>query len=168
MQTSFRRIKAAVFTIPCASDWLQAVSLLLLFALVYLPLGLGLGFLHLDVQLSWQTVASVSLGAFFMPALLEELGFRVRLLPHPTESNSPSRRWHLSGLSWLFFVAYHLHPFVPSFFRTLAFLIGAGLLGLICTLSYLKSGSLWMPVVLHWSIVVVWLLVLGGLKRFHG
>ncbi|MBW4471630.1 MAG: CPBP family intramembrane metalloprotease [Stenomitos rutilans HA7619-LM2] len=103
-----------------------------------------------------------------MPSLLEELGFRVLLLPHPTEHASPTTRWLLSSLGWLLFVVYHIHPFVPTFFRTPPFLTGAGLLGIICTLSYLKSGSIWMPVVIHWSIVVAWLLIFGGLEKFHG
>ncbi|XGV98198.1 MAG: CPBP family glutamic-type intramembrane protease [Leptolyngbya sp. BL-A-14] len=42
------------------------------------------------------------------------------------------------------------------------------MLGIICTLSYLKSGSLWMPVVMHWVIVVSWLLIFGGLEKFQG
>lgn len=166
MQRLFRRLAAAFFTIPRAKDWVQAVGLLLLFALVYLPIGFVLGFLKLDVQSSWQTITSVVAGAFFMPSLLEELGFRVLLLPHPTESISPSKRWVLSILSWLLFAAYHLHPFVPSFFRTTAFLLGAGLLGIICRVSYLKSGSVWIPVIMHWLIVVAWLLLCGGLERF--
>jgi predicted Abi (CAAX) family protease len=168
VQLIFRRVKSAFFTIPHTNDWLQAIGLLLIFAFVYLPIGFGLGFLELDVRSSWQTVVSVSLGALFMPSLLEELGFRVLLLPHPAESTSPSTRWLFSGFSWLLFVAYHLHPLVPSFFRTLAFLLGAGLLGIICTLSYLKSGSVWIPIFIHWAIVVAWLLLFGGLKRFHG
>jgi len=164
----FRHLAAAFLTISCAEDWVQAVGLLLLFALAYLSIGLVLGFLKLDVQSSWQTITSVVLGAFFMPSLLEELGFRVLLLPHPTESILPSKRWVLSILSWLLFVAYHLHPFVPSFFRTTAFLLGAGLLGIIYTVSYLKSGSVWISVIMHWLIVVAWLLLFGGLERFQG
>ncbi|XHX81227.1 MAG: type II CAAX prenyl endopeptidase Rce1 family protein [Stenomitos frigidus ULC029] len=46
-----------------------------------------------------------------MPSLLEELGFRVLLLPHPTEF-STSKRWIFSLFSWLGFMAYHLHPLV--------------------------------------------------------
>ena len=102
-----------------------------------------------------------------MPALLEELGFRVLLLPHPTETIAPSKRWLFSIISWLFFVVYHLHPFTPSFFKMPAFLIGAGLLGIICTVSYLKSGSIWIAIAIHWVIVVGWLLFFGGLERFH-
>ncbi|PSB33592.1 type II CAAX prenyl endopeptidase Rce1 family protein [Stenomitos frigidus] len=168
MQSLFRRVILAFSTVPTAKDWLQAVVLLLIFALIYLPIGFTLGFLNIDVQTSWQTIVSVAVGAFFMPALLEECGFRALLLPHSTEAILLSKRWLLSSLSWCLFVGYHLHPFVPPFFRTPAFLSGAGLLGIICTISYLKSGSVWTPIAIHWLIVVAWLLCFGGLEKFQG
>ncbi|XGV98199.1 MAG: CPBP family glutamic-type intramembrane protease [Leptolyngbya sp. BL-A-14] len=121
MRTSFHRVKAAFLTLPRAGDWLQAVGLLLTFTLVYLPIGFTLGFLKIDARLSWPTILSVMAGAFIMPSVPEELGFRVLLIPHPTELISPATRWFLSGLSLLLFVAYHIHPFVPSFFRRLPF-----------------------------------------------
>ncbi len=102
-----------------------------------------------------------------MPALLEELGFRVLILSHPSESVSFKHRWIQVILSWLLFVAYHVHPFVPAFFKTPAFLIATGLIGIACTISYLKSGSLWTPLVTHWLIVMTWLLALGGLEQFQ-
>ena len=167
MPSFFRRATVAFSTIPKTKDWLQGLVLLLIFAFLYLPIGFAIGFLKVDVQSSWRTIMSVAVGAFFMPALLEEFGFRMLLLPHPTETISSSKRWLLSILSWLLFVIYHLHPFAPSFFRTPAFLTGAGLLGIVCTMSYLKSGSIWIPIAIHWFIVVGWLLFLGGLKRFQ-
>jgi predicted Abi (CAAX) family protease len=47
------------------------------------------------------------------------------------------------------------------------FLVLAALLGLTCTLAYLQSGSLWPPVAIHWTAVVVWLLFLGGYRRLN-
>jgi predicted Abi (CAAX) family protease len=76
------------------------------------------------------------------------------------------KRWFYIGLSWVLFLLYHLHPFVPPFFKTPGFLIGAALIGIICTLSYIRSGSIWLPVILHWLTVAVWLLAFGGLKKF--
>ena len=102
-----------------------------------------------------------------MPALLEETVFRVLLLPHPMEPVLNIKRWLLSLISWFGFMAYHLHPFTPLFFREPAFLVGAGSIGIICTISYLKSGSAWVPITLHWLIVVVWLLLFGGLEKFQ-
>lgn len=168
MQRILRRIQLAARTLPKRSDWLYAVGLLAAFGLVYLPIGFWLGFLTIDLQTSWQTIASVTATAFLMPGLTEELGFRVLLIPHPSEPVSLRKRQFYIALSLLLFVVYHLHPFVPLFFRTGAFLTGASLVGIVCTLAYLKSGSLWLPVILHWLIVAVWLLVFGGLAKFQG
>ena len=84
-----------------------------------------------------------------MPALLEELGFHVLIIPHLSETLPPNRRWFQIILSWSLFMAYHLHPFVPTFFKAPAFLIGTGLIGIACTVSYLKSGSLWTPLTIR-------------------
>jgi predicted Abi (CAAX) family protease len=162
----FRRIISAFVTVPRAKDWLQAVKLILAFAVLYLPIGVTSGFLKIEVQTSWQTITSVIAGTFLMPTLLEELSFRVLLLPHPTEL-STSKRWVSSLLSWLGFMAYHLHPFTPLFFREPAFLVGAGAIGIICTISYLESGSVWISATIHWLIVAVWLLLFGGLEKFN-
>jgi predicted Abi (CAAX) family protease len=146
---------------------LTAAGLLLLYAAVYLPIGLKSGFLKLEVQSSWQTVIAVIVGAFLSPGLLEELIFRVLLIPHPTEDRAIAVRFLFAGGSCLAFIAYHpLNIAAPSFFSDPTFLLGAGLLGIVCTFSYLQSGSLWPPVVIHWLIVVVWLLLLGGIRRF--
>jgi predicted Abi (CAAX) family protease len=166
MRQILHRIQISLLTFPSQRDWLYAVKLLIAFTLIYLPIGLGLGFLTIDIRHSWQTVVSVVTGAFLMPALLEELGFRALLIPHPTESVPLRKRQLYAVISWILFVLYHLHPFVPLFFRTPAFITGAASVGVVCTLSYLRSGSIWLPIILHWVIVVSWLLVFGGLRNF--
>ncbi len=167
MQKLFRRISTAFLTVPKRRDWWDAIALLILFALVYLPIGFGLGFLKVEIQSSWQTLLGVTFSALFMPGLNEELGFRALLIPHPTEAISLRKRWFSIGFSWVLFLLYHVHPLTPLFFKTPAFLIGAGLVGIVCTVSYLRSGSIWLPIFMHWLIVVVWLLGLGGLARFQ-
>lgn len=140
--------------------------LLTIYGLVYLPIGLLSGFLRFDPQLSPWTIVQVMVAALFMPGLNEELMFRVLPIPHPTESVPANTRWYWIGISWLSFVLYHLLPWTPAFFRDFVFLLGAGLVGVVCTIAYLKTGSLWIPVFIHWQIVVVWLLLLGGLAHF--
>jgi predicted Abi (CAAX) family protease len=163
-----RRFTTALLTIPNRKDWLYTITLLLLYALIYLPMGFKLRFLQVNFEATWQTIVKVTAAAFFMPGLLEELGFRVLLIPHPLENVFKPVRWFWIIVSWLLFVVYHLNPFTPLFFRDPAFLVGAGLLGIVCTVSYLQSGSLWTPVVIHWIIAAVWLLFLGGLEKWHG
>jgi len=43
-----------------------------------------------------------------------------------------------------------------------AFLIIVTLLGLTCGYSYALSRSLWVPIIIHWATVTVWVLFLGG------
>lgn len=161
-----QRLVAALQTIPTVKDWVVAIGLLLIFTLIYLPIGLKLGFLSFGFPSSWQTVIGVSAASFFMPGVLEELMFRGLLIPRTTETTILRQRWFWVVLSWLLFIAYHLYPFTPAFFKGIAFLSGAGLLGIACTLSYLQSQSIWTAVFIHWIIVVVWLLLFGGLAKF--
>ncbi|MBD1845785.1 CPBP family intramembrane metalloprotease [Cyanobacteria bacterium FACHB-63] len=165
MKVVLHRLRVALHCVPTARDWNETICLLLLFAVFYLPIGVYLDFLKFEPHLAWQTVLGVMLRAFLMPGLSEEIVFRGMLIPRSTESTQFSRSFAIA-LSWGLFVLYHLHPFVPPFFRSTAFLIGAGLLGIVCTVSYLRSQSLWTAVVIHWAIVIVWLLVFGGLEKF--
>jgi uncharacterized protein len=162
------RLKTSLTTIPTWRDWQYVLILLGLFALIYLPIGFTTGFLHFDWRLNPGLILSVAMGALLMPGITEELIFRVLLLPQPTEEMPALQRSAWIGLSWLLFLLYHIPPWTPNFFKTPAFVIGAGLLGLICTVSYLQSRSIWTAVFIHWMIVSVWLLGLGGLARFDG
>ncbi|MEO0488081.1 MAG: hypothetical protein AAFZ49_00815, partial [Cyanobacteria bacterium J06659_2] len=80
--------------------------------------------------------------------------------------------WGLVSLG-VFIVSHPLNAIVffptrrTTFFDPI-FLTLAGLLGGICTLAYGLSGSLWPPVLLHWVIVVIWLLLFGGERRIAG
>jgi uncharacterized protein len=168
MLNLLRRVKTACVTAPNRGDWHYAMGLLIAFAVVYLPIGFSLGFLAIDFQGSWLTILGVLASAFLMPGVNEELLFRALLIPHRAETMSVGKRRFYALMSLVLFVCYHLHPFVPGFFRTPAFLIGAALVGVVCTLSYWRSGSIWPSIVLHWLIVVAWLLVFGGLKQFSG
>lgn len=166
MQKLMLRLKAACLTHPAAQDWQGAAKLLISFGLIYLPVGLTSGFLTWELQNSLGTVIGVLAGSFWMPGLSEELFFRGLLIPHPTETVSPTERRFMIAVSWFSFILYHLNPFTPSFFSHPVFLLGAGLIGLICTFAYLQSGSIWIAVIIHWLIVAMWLLCLGGLTKF--
>jgi uncharacterized protein len=160
------RLYAGFVTRPQRKDFAVAIVCLLLYGLIYLPIGLSLGFLHWQPEpKAWQWF-NVIIAALFIPGLNEELVFRVILIPHPTEPIGPISRQKLIFLSWILFLLAHLHPWSPAFFHQPPFLIGAGLLGILCTLSYLQSRSIWMPLFIHWTIVVNWLLIWGGLEKF--
>ena len=98
--------------------------------------------------------------------------FRVFLLPQPTQ-NLPQLPWIATVINLSIFIAYH--PLNALIFFTQArktffdytFLSLAGLLGFICILAYWQSGSLWLPVMLHWIVVITWLAILGGYDRLY-
>lgn len=161
------RLSAAFKTRPSGYSWRYAIVLMVVYGLVCLPIGLSHGFLRPSWPGDWRTIGLTLLTTFVMPGVNEEVIFRVLLIPHRTEPMRPLVRRGWIVLSWLlFFGAHFVHPWVPLFFYQPTFVIGAGMMGLICTLSYLQSRSVWPPIVIHWGLVSIWLLFLGGLSQF--
>lgn len=115
------------------------------FALFLLPGHGTAGIAHLSLK--------SALGALFMPALWQELGFRVLLLPHPTEGVQPVTAVIWSVISLGLFLAYrgfrarllHLKG------RRNRYLSLSLVLGMLATGVYLLTGSLWAVVGLHWG-----------------
>lgn len=112
-----------------------------------------------------------TLRLLFVPALLEEIVFRVMLLPHPVEGIAVWR-WLLWAIaSLVLFVLYH-RALGKTTYRaandTLSdrrFLILTAGLGLFLTGLYWLTGSLWLCTFFHWVVVVVWIYALGGKAR---
>lgn len=168
------RLLYAVSTFPSSKDWLFSIDLLLIFILIAVPIGFSSNFLRIETtSLSWKTTLRISALALFFPAIAEEIFFRILLLPHPTEQASIIMQWFWAVMGLLIFIIYHpvnAFVFIPSAratFNNITFLILAALLGGICITSYFRSGSLYPPVLIHWLVVVVWLLLLGGYRRLH-
>jgi predicted Abi (CAAX) family protease len=165
----------ASLAIPEVQDWLVVGVTLLMYGAIALPLGFSSGFLQLNFwSESWIKLFSVTLGGLIFPALSEELVFRVLLLPHPTEVVNWGN-WALWAVfSLLLFILYH--PLNGKIFSRFGlptasnhpiFLTLAGLLGLGCTVAYALTGSLWAIATIHWIVVVVWLIFLGGMHRLY-
>ncbi|MBW4680907.1 MAG: CPBP family intramembrane metalloprotease [Microcoleus vaginatus WJT46-NPBG5] len=169
----WHRLIAAVSTIPNAEAWLWSAALLGVYTLIALPVGFRADFIKVDIQKSWVVVIGVIVGSLLRPAITEELFFRVLLLPHATENASPAALWFWGLGSLVIFIVYHplnamtFFPVAGETFLNPIFLFLAALLGAICTISYWQSGSLWPPVVIHWVIVAVWLLLLGGYQKLY-
>lgn len=101
------------------------------------------------------------MGVLLVPALLEELGFRVLLLPHPTEAVLPVTGLIWSGVSVILFVIYRLSfkerwqtPQDPPAERSHQLFLTI-LLGLMVTVIYLSTGSLIMATGFHWGTGLV-------------
>lgn len=125
------------------------------------------------LKLLWQAPRRL-VGLFLLPALLEEWLFRVLLLPNRLEGFQQPQLLGWAALSLGLFVAYHplaalnWYPQGRPLFLKRPFLLQCTWLGVICTLLYLQSGSLWPPVLLHWLAVVCWLEQLDGRHRLSG
>jgi predicted Abi (CAAX) family protease len=97
-----------------------------------------------------------------VPALVEELVFRVLLLPSALDGLAPLMLVPWLALSVGAFVAWHgltirwrqggrrLGGAAPQVLGRM------GLLGGVCALAYVVSGSLWPPVLIHWLALLVW------------
>ena len=173
LSRSLRRIFGSMILLPDGRDWGITVLLLLAYSAIAVPIGFKLSFLQWrPVQQKPILVVKTLAFLFLCPALLEELVFRVILLPYPDELNSPAITLGLAILSLTLFVLYHpLNALTfykagnPTFFQPV-FLGLAALLGLTCTIVYLLTGSIWTIAFIHWIIVVIWLFFLNGFSQF--
>lgn len=158
---------SALVTLPQPRDWVVGLGLLLLYASIALVWGGRSSLLQWQPIQSPRTIATTLGIAFIFPALMEECLFRVILLPVPNHPHF--YEWAGGGLI-LFILAHPLNallffPHRKATFFNPHFLGLAGLLGVMCTIAYQTSASLWLPVVLHWVPVGIWLLLWGGLDR---
>ncbi|MFQ4139512.1 type II CAAX prenyl endopeptidase Rce1 family protein [Nodosilinea sp. PGN35] len=143
-----------------------------LYALVALPFGLGNGFLiRQSPGLGVPALGLDALRRLVAPALAEETVFRVMLLPHPVEG-VPGDRWLLWAIvSCVAFILYHvgldrtLYKGTGAGLSDSRFLVLVGWLGLVLTGLYWITGSLWLVVLMHWAVVLVWVYGLGGWGR---
>jgi predicted Abi (CAAX) family protease len=164
------RIWSGFSTIPTNNGWLMTMALLLVYGVIAWGGGWQTGFLRFDNQFTksiWRE--ALLLGQlFFLPALIEEIIFRVILLPHPIETAASMNISHWVMISLGSFILYHpLNALTfyragkPTFFDW-RFLTLAGLLGGFCTIAYLATGSIWPAILMHWIVVVGWLKLFGG------
>ena len=167
------RILSGFSTIPTGSDWLIGLSVLAVYTLVALLIGIWTGFLKWHFQASKLAIIKITITSFFAPALLEELFFRAIILPHPSEDVDSEKILLWSVLGLFLFIIYHplngftFFPTGKETFSNLIFLTLAFLLCLACSITYLYAGSISIPVVIHWITVVVWLLFFGGIERLQ-
>jgi predicted Abi (CAAX) family protease len=173
MSVLLTRILGAI-ALPTARDWWVTGLMLLIYAAIAMPLGFQQRFLK--VQL-WRTAtwhyALLALRLLVMPALVEELIFRVLLLPYP-RAGVTEQSWLIWAVcSLVVFIAYHpinaktfYKPGNPTFMQPI-FWVLTGFLGVACTIAYFLTGSLLTITLIHWIVVMVWLMLLGGMAKLH-
>jgi predicted Abi (CAAX) family protease len=155
-----RPIRAALASLRRLPDVRAAIEGVILFLVVILAgaWAVQMGVLVL-APVPRENVAAISLTAFFLPALIEELVFRSWL---------PRGAPFAAIASFVAFILWHplqviLNlPFARPEFSDASFLGLVAWLGLACTLARVRSGSIWPGVVIHWGAVVVWLALFSG------
>ena len=146
---------------------LETWALVPLYAALSLAIGFGSGLLRVEF-ISAKLAPLLLITLFIFPSLLEEAFFRGVLIPRKTGERSAARSMLAIGWSTLLFVAWHplnaltINPSAPALFLDPAFLLISAALGITCGYSYVVSKSLWVPVLIHWATVVVWVFFLGG------
>ena len=162
--TLFNRVLASLLPPFQPGDLGRSLLVLAGYGALALALGVASGFLSLPMQ--WPPLAEALprlAKLLLLPALVEELLFRVLLIPHPIEGFpwQPLLAWN--ALSLGLFVLYHpvaarlWYPQARALFDDPRFLFQATLLGVACSLAYGFTGSLWPPVLIHWLALVIWL-----------
>lgn len=141
-------------------DFRAAIEALLMF-IVVVAVGIWVaqsGALTLN-PVARSSVFTLSISAFLIPTLSEELVFRGWL-----RAGAPIA----AICSLLAFILWHPAqvwlnlPFGRPEFTDPRFLSVVATLGVACTLSRIRSGSIWPSVIIHWGIVVVWLALYGN------
>ena len=166
------RLSRAITTAPDLAN--RGVLLVAIFGVFCtLIIGFVSSFLTWNLCRSKRAIVRIIITSLFAPAILEEIIFRVLLLPYPASQTLSTNNVCWSILSLLVFVIYHpanaltFFPQGKETFLDPVFLTLAAILGTACTLAYNLSGSLWLPVLIHWLAVVLWLLCFGGLTKLH-
>jgi predicted Abi (CAAX) family protease len=165
------RLWAGISTLPNIWGWLSGVGLLIGYGIIAIGFGFKSGFLKLDNR--WQGVTWEIGQLLLMPALVEEILFRLLLIPHPIETATSTDTWLWSIISLILFIAYHplnatyCYPQGKPTFMDWRFLSLTALLGITCTVAYLITESIWLSVIIHWVVVSLWLKLFGGEERLQ-
>lgn len=164
-----RRSRRALLTPPTPRDLLEATAIALSLAAVAVPMGIATGLFEPGLSRApAHRLLAFAAAALVLPAFLEELVFRVWVLPARGESAPRHIVVRDAGIALAAFVAWHplnawlWLPDARDTFYDLRFLLLAACLGLACTVAYLRSGSIWPAMAIHWVAVLAWKLLLGG------
>jgi len=151
---------------PTKNIW-SWVGITAVFGVTALGIGFSAGLYNvqlLDMQRYWY----IPILLLLFPCIPEEVFFRGLLIPRDVADCHRSKWAAYSIFSASIFTlsrpmyALIIDPKVNPFFLNLNFLLIVFLLGITCSLVYILSRSIWVPVIIHWLTALVWLLFLGG------
>jgi predicted Abi (CAAX) family protease len=162
-------VKRGLITLPKGSGLLFSVVVFLMYMAVALPIGFCSGFFTIHVLKTniWVMIV-LPISLFFIPSFFEEIVFRGFFLPHKERQISNIHLLIYAAFSIALFIAWHPfnaitinHP-AFSMFTHPVFLSLAALMAIACTITYLKTGSLMVPIAIHWLTVLGWVFFLSG------
>lgn len=146
---------------------LKAWALVPVFAIIALAVGFGASLFRFG-WLDSPVTPVLPLILFVFPSLLEEAFFRGVLIPRDILASGHVKAGLSVVVSTLIFVAWHplnaltFNPTAIPLFLNPWFLVIVGAMGISCGYAYVLSRSIWVPVIIHWAAVTVWVLFLGG------
>ncbi|XOF32521.1 MAG: type II CAAX prenyl endopeptidase Rce1 family protein [Candidatus Electrothrix sp. YB6] len=155
----------AGYRISPLQEWKFSLALMTIFGGIAVAVG-SAGSLYQLEMLQSRMMYFLPFSLFLFPAFLEESFFRGILIPHNTKEKGPAAGLLFTLLSAALFTAWHplnaltVNPGASELFLNPSFLAIAFCLGIVCSLSYIRSRSLWTPIIMHW--LVIWVLFLGG------
>lgn len=168
-----QRLYIALTTLPDISKLLDLFIILIGLIILLLIIGFKSQFLKINLlQKSRKEIIKIVITSFFMPALAEEIVFRILFLPHPVETPLMTTQFFWVTISLVAFIMYHpLQGLIwnqvgYNVFTNPSFLILSAILGVMCTITYLVLGSIWISVIIHWLVVVIWIVLLDGSAKF--
>jgi uncharacterized protein (DUF2235 family)/membrane protease YdiL (CAAX protease family) len=168
---AFERLKRLFTTWPDGAGWAGLGKTALWLVPALLLFGWMGGFIGWDPKLSTQLALLAGI-AFFVPVLAEESVFRGILLKPPSDGAGGLGPAILSAL---LFASYNL--LAASLCRPLLgdrcplwadlgfdpwFLASTFALGLACARLALATRSIWPGALLHWTVLVGWIVLFGG------
>lgn len=157
---------AGIKTSPLRSLKFSLVATLI-YGLIAAIVGLNAGLFKvqlIDLSFAWFLPFTL----FIFPSFFEESFFRGILIPNNAKERGLKYVLVMALISSVLFVAWHplnaltINKGAQEIFLDPYFLFDVFCLGLACSLSYIYSRSLWVPVMIHWLTVVIWVIFLGG------
>ncbi len=169
ISSRMRQLARGLRTLPSKRDVGFAALVTVVYFVLAGLIGFGTGLLQPGVLHApiWLMIVVPSLLLLF-PTLPEEAFFRGLLLPHPSSVPSRTRKIAETLISTVLFVLWHplnamtINPTAYAVFTDIRFLTLTALLGLACAITYLRSGSLWIPIAIHWLTILPWVFLLSG------
>jgi predicted Abi (CAAX) family protease len=166
LRSHFAGLWLSFFSSPFKNFW-SCLGITSVFGVAALGIGFWAGLYSvqiLDIHRYWY----IPILILIFPCIPEEVFFRGVLMPGNLADQSLSRWSFYSILSASIFTlsrplyALTIDPKVNPFFLNPSFLVIVFLLGITCSLGYILSRSIWVPIVIHWLTALVWLVFLGG------